>query len=89
MTNELLTTEETANYLKISKRTLFRMIHKGKIRAIKLGNTYRFKQIELDADLGMRVNKVSTDSKTSIQTPNLQLEGMLKMFNKQEAEKKR
>jgi excisionase family DNA binding protein len=58
MTDELLTTEETVSYLKISKRTLFRMIHDGKIRGLKVGNTYRFKQIELDEDLGIKAKKL-------------------------------
>jgi excisionase family DNA binding protein len=57
MTDELLTTEKAADYLKISKRTLFRMIHAGKIRGLKVGNTYRFKQVELDEDLGIKAKK--------------------------------
>jgi excisionase family DNA binding protein len=55
MTDELLTTEQAVTYLKISKRTLFRMIHDGKIRALKVGNTYRFKKNEIDEDL--RINE--------------------------------
>jgi excisionase family DNA binding protein len=57
MTDELLTTEKAADYLKISKRTLFRMVHAGKIRCLKVGNTYRFKQIELDEDLGINTKR--------------------------------
>ena len=51
MTDELLTTEQAVTYLKISKRTLFRMIHDGKIRALRVGNTYRLKKHEIDEDL--------------------------------------
>ena len=55
MENELLTTKEAIEYLKITKKTLFKMIHERKIRALKVGNTYRFKKSELEEDL--RVNK--------------------------------
>ncbi len=51
MTDELLTTEQAVTYLKISKKTLFRMIHDREIRALKVGNTYRFKKEEIDEDL--------------------------------------
>jgi excisionase family DNA binding protein len=48
---ELLTTEQAVTYLKISKRTLFRLIQEGKIRALRVGNAYRFKKTELDNDI--------------------------------------
>lgn len=35
---ELLTLREAASLLKISQRTLQRMIHKGRIPAFKIGN---------------------------------------------------
>jgi len=55
MSEEILTTNDVAKYFRITKVTLFKMIHAGKIRAFKVGNVYRFKKYELEEDL--RVSK--------------------------------
>ncbi len=55
MTEQLLTAEQATEYLQISRRTLFRLIKDGKLRALKVGNAYRFKKNELDEDL--KINK--------------------------------
>ena len=55
MSEEILTTNDVAKYFRITKVTLFKMIHAGKIRAFKVGNVYRFKKSELEEDL--RINK--------------------------------
>jgi excisionase family DNA binding protein len=52
---EILTTDEATKYLKITKRTLFKMVKEGRVRAMLAGNAYRFKKHELDEDL--KVNK--------------------------------
>jgi excisionase family DNA binding protein len=51
MIEQLLTAEQATEYLQISRRTLFRLIKNEKIRALKVGNAYRFKKDELDEDL--------------------------------------
>lgn len=51
MEDKLLTTEQIVDYLQISKKTLFRLIQDGKIRALRVGNAYRFKKEEIDEDL--------------------------------------
>lgn len=38
---KLLTPSEAASILKISQKTLHRMIHKGRIPAFKIGNQWR------------------------------------------------
>jgi excisionase family DNA binding protein len=43
----VLTTEEAAQYLKISKPTLSKHLHSGKIKGIKVGRSWRFLQSEL------------------------------------------
>jgi len=45
---EILTSNEAIKYLKTSKKTLFKMVEEGKIRANKLGRNYRFLKKELD-----------------------------------------
>lgn len=52
---EILTTKEVIKYFRVTKITLLKMIHEGKIRAFKVGNAYRFRKSELEEDL--RVNK--------------------------------
>lgn len=45
---ELLTLEELAKYLKISKHTLYKMLERGKIPAFKIANQWRFKKSDID-----------------------------------------
>jgi len=45
--DNVLTTPEAAQYLKISKATLLNHIHQKKIRAIKVGRSWRVLQSEL------------------------------------------
>jgi excisionase family DNA binding protein len=43
----VLTTDEAIQYLKVSKPTLLRHIHQGKIKATKVGRSWRILQSEL------------------------------------------
>ncbi len=43
-----MTTLEAMKYLQVSKPTILKMVHQGKIRANKIGREYRFLQEELD-----------------------------------------
>ena len=45
--DEVLTTNEAIEYLKISKPTFLKCIHRGRIKAIKVGNGWRVLQSEL------------------------------------------
>jgi len=45
--DEVLTTDEEIQYLKISKPTFLKYIHLGKIKAIKAGKGWRVLQSEL------------------------------------------
>lgn len=46
--DELLTIEELARYLKISKHTLYKMVEKGKLPALKIANQWRFKKGDIN-----------------------------------------
>jgi len=50
--DEVLTTNEAIEYLKISKPTFLKCIHQGRIKAIKVGNGWRVLQSELYRFLG-------------------------------------
>ena len=46
--DEVLTTDEAIQYLKISRPTYFKCIHLGRINAIKVGSGWRVLQSELN-----------------------------------------
>jgi len=45
--DEVLTTDEAIEYLKISRPTFLKCIHQGRIKAIKVGNGWRVLKSEL------------------------------------------
>jgi len=44
---ELITLEELSRYLKISKPTLYKMVERGKIPALKIASQWRFKKEDI------------------------------------------
>jgi len=49
MDGEILTLDEVATYLKVAKRTLYRLAQDGKLPAFKVGGSWRFKRDAIDA----------------------------------------
>jgi len=45
---EVLTLEEVAEYLRLSKKTVYKMARSGELPAFKAGNHWRLKRPELD-----------------------------------------
>ena len=45
---EVLTPEQTADYLQVNRETVYRYIREGKLAASKLGRTYRLPKRSLD-----------------------------------------
>lgn len=58
-TDDILTIDEVATYLKAGKRTVYRLASSGKIPAFKLGGTWRFRRAELDQWIASRIGKVA------------------------------
>lgn len=56
MQNVLLTTEQVANYLKIDKFTVYRLVAQKRLPAFKVGNQWRFKRTLLEAWLRMNMS---------------------------------
>jgi len=52
----LLTTEQVADYLRIDKFTLYRLVSLKKIPAFKVGSQWRFKKTLIDAWLAKNSN---------------------------------
>jgi excisionase family DNA binding protein len=44
----LMTVGEVADYLRVTKKTIYRLLLRGKIPATKVGNQWRFSQISID-----------------------------------------
>ena len=59
--DEILTIDEVAAYLKAGKRTVYRLASSGAIPAFKLGGTWRFRRAELDQWIASRIGKAKID----------------------------
>ena len=49
MQENLLTADQVANYLKVDKFTVYRLVSQKKIPAFKVGSQWRFKRTMIDA----------------------------------------
>ena len=47
--SEILTLREVADYLKVTERTIYRLAAAKKIPAFKVGGTWRFSRLDIDA----------------------------------------
>jgi excisionase family DNA binding protein len=45
---EILTIRDVADYLKVTQRTLYRLVQEGKLPAFKVGNSWRFRRDDLN-----------------------------------------
>ena len=48
MTSDILTVEEVAEYLKLAKKTVYKMAVEKKIPAFRVGKFWRFRKTEID-----------------------------------------
>lgn len=46
--DEILTVQEVADYLKVSKRTVWRWCNEGKLTATKIGHSWRIQRSEVE-----------------------------------------
>ena len=46
---ELITLEEVADYLRVTKKTIYRLLEKGQIPSTRVGHQYRFERGAIDA----------------------------------------
>ena len=49
MAKDILTIKEVAEYLKVTERTLYRLVQEGKIPAFKVGGSWRFQLADIEA----------------------------------------
>lgn len=57
MTDIILTIKEVAQYLKVNERTIYRLAASGDIPAFKVGNSWRFKQTDLEEWIAQQRNR--------------------------------
>ncbi|WP_394204163.1 helix-turn-helix domain-containing protein [Shewanella waksmanii] len=48
MTDEILTIQEVAKYLKLNEKTAYRLTSEGKLPGFKVGGSWRFKRSDLE-----------------------------------------
>jgi len=60
--SELMTVEELAAYLRVTKKTIYRLLRQGKIPAIKVGRQWRFEKARIDEWL----HRSSVETKATI-----------------------
>ena len=48
MTDDILTIKELSAYLKTSEKTIYRLLSKDEIPAVKVGTSWRFKKEAID-----------------------------------------
>lgn len=59
MEEKYLTTKEVAKMLRVSERSIFRYIHNGRLRAVKVGY-WRIAQKHLDSFIKENLNRPKT-----------------------------
>ena len=52
----LITIDDLSSYLKISKETIYKMVQKGSIPALKVGNQWRFQKDQINNWLNEQSN---------------------------------
>ncbi len=53
---QLMTTKQVSDYLQMCKETVYELIKKGDLPAVKIGKQWRFKAEEIDAWLKEKQN---------------------------------
>jgi excisionase family DNA binding protein len=49
MSDEILTLKELAKYLKLTEKTAYRLAAEGKLPGFKVGGSWRFKLVDIEA----------------------------------------
>lgn len=68
MSDHILTIKDVANYLKVNERTIYRLAASGELPGFKVGNSWRFKQSELEQYIAAQHNRASVSE--AMKSPN-------------------
>lgn len=59
MSDPILTIKDVADYLKVNERTIYRLAASGELPGFKVGNSWRFKQSELEQYIAAQHNRTN------------------------------
>ena len=59
MSDPILTIKDVADYLKVNERTIYRLAASGELPGFKVGNSWRFKQSELEQYIAEQHNRAN------------------------------
>ncbi len=72
MTDDILTIEEVAKYLRVSDRTVYDWAQKGEIPAGKIGTVWRFKKSEVESWVNAKLSSSSfSQNESEVQIKNI------------------
>jgi excisionase family DNA binding protein len=71
--DDILTVQEVADYLKVSRSTVWRWCNQGRIGAFKAGHGWRVHRSELEKIVGQKLEELLAEDKLKIITPSDQL----------------
>ena len=61
MSDPILTIKDVADYLKVNERTIYRLAASAELPGFKVGNSWRFKQSELEQYIASQHNRASVN----------------------------
>jgi excisionase family DNA binding protein len=61
MSDPILTIKDVADYLKVNERTIYRLAASGELPGFKVGNSWRFKQSELEQYITAQHNRANAN----------------------------
>lgn len=59
MSDSIFTIKDVADYLKVNERTIYRLAASGDLPGFKVGNSWRFKQSELEQYITSQHNRAN------------------------------
>ncbi|EAC1523502.1 MULTISPECIES: helix-turn-helix domain-containing protein [Enterobacterales] len=68
MSDPILTIKDVADYLKVNERTIYRLAASSELPGFKVGNSWRFKQSELEQYIAAQHNRASVSE--AMKSPN-------------------
>ena len=66
MMDEILTVQEVADYLKVSRTTVWRWCNQGRLRAFKAGHGWRVHRLTVEKLTGQKVEHLDEEETDSI-----------------------
>jgi nitrogen PTS system EIIA component len=63
---DVLTIKQLSEYLMVSEKTIYRMLEKGRLPAIRIGAQWRFRQRDIDTWLDEQVQKVDVEGNHAV-----------------------